>query len=157
MSAGLASVPSKAPGYCSRCEVQNPAGASRCQCGAAVVGNTLSVTHGRRRRKTLPQPQETELYQRYLSDLGGADRVTTGQLVILARLVEADMQAAGALAYMTQLQASGESFTSKRMNDARAAWAVATDRVLRGAALLGLERVPVKAASLRDYAKAATV
>src|SRR5688572_17708158 len=99
---GSALVP--APGYCTRCGIQNPTEANRCsQCGAAVVGNSLAVTHGRRRRKTLPQPQETEIYQRYLLDLGGADRVTTGQLVILARLSEAAMQADGAIDYMHRL------------------------------------------------------
>lgn len=122
---------------CRKCGSEALADENRCrECKSFLPGNTSALVHGDRRR-TLANPEETELYQSYAADLGGIDQVTTGQHAVLCRIVDAERVCRTA---STFLESTREGLASEKVQKALAVLATHANIVYRGASLLGLER-----------------
>lgn len=122
---------------CRRCGAEAVADENRCrECKSFLPGNTSAMVHGDRRR-TLANPEETELYQAYAADLGGIDQITTGQHAVLCRVVDAERVCRTA---STFLESTREGLASEKVQKALAVLATHANIVYRGASLLGLER-----------------
>jgi hypothetical protein len=103
--------------------------------GRLAVGHQETVTHGGRRRQPVIEPEQTELFVAYSTDLGGD--LTTPQRALLRRFVETDAIVASAVGY---LRKSREALTSKRVLAAVDVFLSASAQQVKLAQVLGLRR-----------------
>ena len=115
--------------------------------GTTAPHNALAVTHGGRRRRPV-LAEQTSLYASWAADLGGVDELATGQRELLRRAVDNVGIADSAVAY---LRSSKGSLTSARTLAAISVLHSATDRVIRIATALGLERRAKPVETLESY------
>ena len=78
----------------------HPTDPNRYADGTVRRNNGLAVTHGGRRQLAIEEARQSELYARWVSDLGGVDRLTAGQEAVLRRAVEANQIADTAAQYL---------------------------------------------------------
>lgn len=132
---------------CRRCGAAAVADENRCRdCGSFLPGNQSGLVHGGRRR-TQSDPEETELYQSWVADLGGVEELTAGQRAVLSRAAEADLIAHTAFDFLSRTQ---DGISSARVQSAIGALSTAAGMTFRAAGLLGLERRE-RQVSLEDY------
>lgn len=125
--------------------------------GRFLPGHQVNLKDGSQATHLLEVPEVAAahkvLVDGLVCDLGGRSEVSAVKLAIVEELAAVQLMTAS---YRDKLFREGLQ-TAK--GNTRAAFAIYTgllDRQVRLAGMIGLERVPVKAASLRDYAKAAT-
>lgn len=113
----------------------HPVDPNRWADGTVRAGNGLAVRHGGRKRQPLADPESSELYRGWASDLG--DEPSTGERAILRRAAEADAVCASAFHYLRNTR---ESWTSRRVQVALQTLAVHASTVFKAAAVLGVKR-----------------
>ncbi len=149
MSAPLVTT-TRPAGLCPTCGEQNQPGADQCsKCGGFVFANTKQLRHGGRRKPlSVQEARQTEMYQGWANDRGGDDRLTTPEREVLIGAVGAAQIRDTAERYLRESRAS---FTSEKVQRAIQTYFAASDRVLRAAQVLGLERRAAPTQSIADY------
>lgn len=139
---------------CRKCGQVNTRGEDRClRCKSYVKGSAVQLVHGLRRRPGLELPEEVreaiaEKRQAIAADLGGEAALSQLQRDVLDRYLDLDGLASFQAA---ELARHGMTTSKGRARALFSAFLQTTDRQVRLAQLLGLERRERAVPSLSDY------